>query len=231
MIRKLAWVGKMAAVVGLPVLAFACSDSDEETPGTTDAGGDAAVECVLRTDDSCPEGCGQMRGQLLDEENRCWNDTAVFGCLPGDTGGHTAITCYINSESGALYRTAGGYFQPEGSLYRECRAEERNEAFTTERSCSEPKVECELLDDGACSAGCFPQKGFPYDEEGECLLPEEVMSCAESPGGDDAEGCYVELETGTKYWTPQLYTSNGMSRFRSCSAEEAAKIDPSARCE
>lgn len=134
MIRKLAWVGKMAAVVGISVLAFACSDSDEETPSTIDAGGDVAVEC-------------------------------------------------------------------------------------------------ELLEDGTCSAGCSPQKGFPYDEEGECLLPEKVMSCADQPGGDDAEGCYVDLETGTKYWTPQLYTSEGMSRFRTCTAEEAGEIDPAMRCE
>ena len=81
---------------------------------------------------------------------------------------------------------------------------------------SDGAVEC-VLADGACPDGCGELKGTPVDPSG-CPLDPAVIGCAAPDAAfDDAIGCYVNLETGTIYWTPQLYDLAG---FRECSESE-----------
>lgn len=80
------------------------------------------------------------------------------------------------------------------------------------------QVECVLVE-GACPEGCVDLTGSPVDTERGCTLEKEVIGCAPRDGGSpDAIGCYVELESGTVYWTPNLYY--GLSGFRECSEGE-----------
>lgn len=90
-------------------------------------------------------------------------------------------------------------------------------------------AEC-VLTDGACPEGCTELTGTPVAEDG-CPLSPVVIGCAPLDSAfDDAIGCYVSVETGTIYETPQLYDLPG---FRACSESESHQIceDSAPSCE
>lgn len=92
-------------------------------------------------------------------------------------------------------------------------------------------VEC-VFADGACPEGCTELKGTPVDERG-CPGEPELLGCA-GPGAGfpDAVGCYVHVETGKVYSTPNLYHLSGgdFRGFRECSEAERIWSDEKA-CE
>lgn len=79
-------------------------------------------------------------------------------------------------------------------------------------------VEC-VLTGGACPEGCSKLTGRPVDPERGCTLEREVIGCAPADGAfPDEVGCYVKLDGGTTYWTPNLYSD--LPGFRECSESE-----------
>lgn len=81
-----------------------------------------------------PGGCSENLGRPWDEENQCWQEPVVFHCQSGEVGGHAAVTCYVNKETGDIYRTPMGYGQPEDSPFRECN-EEKEVGLLDEPDC------------------------------------------------------------------------------------------------
>lgn len=90
------------------------------------------------------------------------------------------------------------------------------------------EVRC-VLAEGECPASCVELDGSPVDAERGCTLEREVIGCAkEGSGFPDEIGCYVELESETVYWTPQLYRD--LPGFRKC-AEGERNWEHEKRCQ
>lgn len=243
MSKKPSFFTNIALAFAFSASILACSDSDDAEPNGAGGGGDAgsdaafdsdaAVECVLQGDGTCPEGCISLKGTPLDAENHCWLDHETLDCVDHESSARSdEVGCYVNVESGTLYRTPTLVFMSGNDEYRECDGEERELMFGTEGVCKEgSNIDCKLLEDGSCPEGCEPQKGHAYDDENACLLDEETLSCAATDGFDSAIGCYVHEETGTKFWTPNLYYE-GMDAFRTCTEDEKPEgFDTATPCE
>jgi len=121
-------------------LLVGCGDDAEPSGGEADAGSDAehdsdaAVECLLQSDDACPEGCTEMTGSPLDEQHQCWLDPVVLGCTDQD-GFPDAIGCYVHLDSSTMYITSVWYLQLDESEYRSCTGEEREAMLDVDVDC------------------------------------------------------------------------------------------------
>lgn len=130
MFRTIAFPGRAYAMTLACLLGLGCSDDDAEPPmGGQSAvdGGNAnedasAPECVLAADGTCPDGCGPVHGQPWDEGRECWLQEVIVGCTPNGYDDMTAEGCYVDIESGVIYRTRNLYWL--GSSFRECTEEE-----------------------------------------------------------------------------------------------------------
>lgn len=132
--------------ISLGTSVLACSDSEDTGPDgsnpTSDAGNqadresDSASECLLQGDDACPEGCVAMMGEPWDEQDNCWLGEVVLDCVTEERSARPdAEGCYVNEESGTLFRTSTLIFLSGTAEYRTCDSEERELISATDVAC------------------------------------------------------------------------------------------------